>query len=75
MDNTALKQAFAKAKSELIADGWEHVCTVMASDVALSYGSLWVKDSIRFYLNKDTLMPGFTGPQMALCCKPLFNKA
>lgn len=70
-----LKAAFSKASAELLADGWEHVCTVMASDNALQYGALWTKNGVRFYLNKDTLpSASMTGPDMADCCKSLFNK-
>lgn len=69
----ALRTNLKKAANELEAAGWEKCLSVMHSGGGLAYGSLFIKDGVRFYLNKDTLMAGFTGPQMADCCKPLFN--
>lgn len=68
----ALKDKLQKAHNELLADGWQEVCTSMASGSGLSYGVLFIKDGKRFYLNKDTLC-GSYGPDMAKACFPLFN--
>lgn len=74
MKTNELKTALTKASAELQADGWINICTVLTSDVGLAYGSLYTKDGVRFYLNKDTIMPNTSGPDMAMCCKPIFNK-
>lgn len=68
-----LKKAFNKAEAELIADGWTNVLSVMHDGKGVDYGTLFTKEGSRFYLNKDTLLPGFTGPAMAKVCAPLFN--
>jgi len=45
----------------------------MTGGNGLKYGALYTKDGVRFYLNKDTVMPTMTGPDMAKACVPLFN--
>lgn len=67
-----MKAALIKAKEELKADGWNHICSIMGG-AGLRYGSVFTKDGMKFYLNKDTLMPSLTGPEMASACAPLFN--
>ena len=61
------------AKSELIAAGWLHVCTVMCDSDTLRYGSHFIKDGVVYFLNKDTYIPGLTGDAMADACRPIFN--
>lgn len=68
------KLTLSKAHAELIADGWDKVLTVMHSGGGLDYGTLYTKGGIRYYLNNATLIAGMTGPEMAMACKPIFNK-
>lgn len=67
------KTQFKKAAEELKAEGWSHIFSVMAAGAGLAYGMCFTKDGVKFYLNKDTCMPNFTGPQMAQACAPIFN--
>lgn len=67
-------QALHAIHAELIADGWNKVLTVMHTGGGLAYGTLYTKDGIRYYLNKDTLIADMTGPEMAMACKPIFNR-
>jgi hypothetical protein len=68
-----LKTALKKAESELVSAGWRKGCSVMHDGAGVSYGVCFSKDGVKFYLNKGTCMPAFTGPEMATICKPLFN--
>jgi hypothetical protein len=67
------KELIAQVKSELLADGWSHLSTVVSSLDGLKYGLHFTKEGNHFYLNQDTYMIGFDGPMMAECCLPLFN--
>lgn len=74
MNAAQLKQLLDTSKSELLADGWIHEFTVMSGKTTdFKYGLFFVKNGIKFYLNKDTCAVGWTGPEMARACKSLFN--
>jgi len=73
MSDAKLRANLNKAESELTAAGWNHIATLMTGGNGLKYGALYTKDGVRFYLNKDTVMPTMTGPDMAKACVPLFN--
>jgi len=62
-----------KAIAQLTQAGWRKSHSVMASDNRLAYGVCFVKDGVKFYLNKDTYIDTMTGEEMAIACKPLFN--
>lgn len=55
-----LKTALAAARAQLIADGWEHLLSVIHDGSGREYGALYTRThpvlgKMRFYLNKDTL--------------------
>lgn len=69
------RKASEQARAELLAAGWQHVCTTSCGDDGVRYGSLFVKAGARYYLNRDTYIPGLTGDAMADACRPIFNPA
>lgn len=54
MNMQALKAKLQQAKLQLSANGWTHTHTVMNGGEG-NYGSCYIKNGAKFYLNKDTV--------------------
>lgn len=67
------KLDFKKYSDQLIGAGWEKVLSVMSDGGGLAYGTLWLKDGKKYYLNKDTVSRTIHADEMAIACIPIFN--
>ena len=54
MTNT-LRTKLDAVKAALKANGWTFVFSVMSDSNGLNYGSCFIKDGCKLYLNKDTV--------------------
>jgi hypothetical protein len=53
--NQALRTKLAAVKAALIASNWTFAFSVMSDSNGLNYGSCFIKDGCKVYLNKDTV--------------------
>jgi hypothetical protein len=70
-----LAQNLIAAKQQMESAGWTKILTAMTSGSGLDYGTLYTKDGMRYYINKDTITPGCDVAKVAeLCADTLFAK-
>jgi len=68
-----LAQNLTVAKQQMESAGWTKILTAMTSGNGLDYGSLYIKNGMRYYINKDTITPGVDVSKVAeLCANILF---